>query len=134
MKVEGAELAAVIAGADAHGATFRPELHDRREAGTHRFGDSFFRQPVDNDFEDTADPPMEFATHHAQKMQEFVRWLKKQEPSAFEQLRQTGCVTEVSLFVVADVSEDAVDLALSSEFMGECVRLGLALSIMVSTP
>ena len=39
MKVEGAELAAVIAGADAHRAMFRPELHDRREARPHRLGD-----------------------------------------------------------------------------------------------
>ena len=33
MKVEGAELAAIIAGADAHRAMVRPKLHDRREAG-----------------------------------------------------------------------------------------------------
>src|SRR5262249_44115196 len=86
------------------------------------------------DFEDAADPSIEFASHHEQKMQEFVRWLKKQEPSVFENLRQTGCVTEVSLFVVANVSEEAVDLVLSPEFMVECARLGLAFSIMVSSP
>ncbi len=61
--MEGAELAAVIAGADAHRAMFRPELHDRREAGPHCFGDSAFRQPVDNDFEDAADILVETCHH-----------------------------------------------------------------------
>jgi hypothetical protein len=86
------------------------------------------------DFEDGADPPGEFASHHVQKMEEFAHWLAKQEPSVFEKLRQTGCVTEVSFFVVATVSEDALDLALSPEFMAECARLGLAVAIAVSSP
>jgi hypothetical protein len=86
------------------------------------------------DFEDTAEPSVAFASHHSERMQEFVRWLAKQQASLFESLRQTSCVTEVSLFVVTDASEDAVDLAVSPEFMAECARLGLALAITVSRP
>ena len=86
------------------------------------------------DFEDAAEPQNEFAAHHEEKLQEFARWLKKQEPSVFESLRKTGCVTEVSLFVIANVSDDAIDLALSTELIVECALLGLTLSLTVSSP
>jgi hypothetical protein len=83
------------------------------------------------DFEDAPEPADAYATHNAEKIREFVRWLGKQEPSVFANLRQMGCVTEVAIFIVA-TSEDAVDLALPPEFMVECGRLGLPLAVTVS--
>ncbi len=50
MKVEGSELAAVIAGADAARAAFRTELHDGGEAGAHGIGDGGLGEPIDHDF------------------------------------------------------------------------------------
>jgi hypothetical protein len=86
-----------------------------------------------DDFEGADDPATDFASDHSERMQEFVSWLAKQQPQMFEDLRRTGCVTEVSFFVVADGSEEAPDLTLSSELVAECARLGLSLSIMVNS-
>src|SRR5664279_6110739 len=55
MKVEGSKFTTIIASTDAYRAMFWPELDDRREAGPHRLGNGFFRQSVDDDFEDAAD-------------------------------------------------------------------------------
>src|SRR5579883_383982 len=54
MEVERSKLAAVIAGANTNRAILWPELHDCRKARAHGLGDSFYRQPVDDDFEDAA--------------------------------------------------------------------------------
>ncbi len=52
MKVEGSELAAVIAGADAARAAFRTEFDDGGETGAHGIGNGGFGEPVDDDFKD----------------------------------------------------------------------------------
>ncbi len=46
-----AELAAVIAGADAQRAALGPELDDRLQPRAHRVGDGFAGQPVDDDLQ-----------------------------------------------------------------------------------
>jgi hypothetical protein len=85
-----------------------------------------------DDFEDSDEPITDFVAHCNAKLLEFVRWLTKQSPAVFQDLRNMGCVTNMSIFVVANSTKEAIHLDLPPEFMVECGRLGLALTITVS--
>lgn len=85
-----------------------------------------------DDFEDSAEPVTAFVAHCNGKLQEFIRWLTKQSPAVFQDLCSMGCVTDMSIFIVASSNGDAIDLDLPPEFLVECGRLGLAFTITVS--
>jgi hypothetical protein len=60
-----------------------------------------------------------------------AQWLAKQSLTVFHDLRQAGFVTEVFLSVAARIESDGVNIKLTPDFLSECARLGLTISMSV---
>jgi hypothetical protein len=83
------------------------------------------------EFAPDPDPAAAHAAHTAERVRAFAVWLGRQDPAVFDDLRQAGCVTEVSVFVVGTAGE-AVAVVLPPELLAECGRLGLQLALAAS--
>jgi hypothetical protein len=66
------------------------------------------------------------------RLQEAATWLAKQSPAVFRDLREAGFTTEAFIHVVAQIETDLVAVNLPPEFLAECGRHGLTMSIATS--
>lgn len=96
-------------------------------------GKSIFVQLVSLSIGDylEADEPCEaFSADLQDQLLEAARWLQNQPPPLFDALRERGL--EADIFVGAWINGDQLDLDLPPEFIFECGKRGLPLSIVTN--
>jgi hypothetical protein len=90
---------------------------------------------VDVEFDEAPEPANAMLAALQDGLVKAAQWLAKQSPALFHELRSAGFVTDILVFVVGKVEEaTTLDLDLPPEFLAECGRLGLTVSITISTP
>jgi hypothetical protein len=82
------------------------------------------------DFANEEEPSEAFAGALEQGLNEAARWLAKQSPPVFQALREAGFVTDV--FIGAWIDLDQMDLNLPPNFLAQCGRHGLNISIITN--
>jgi hypothetical protein len=82
------------------------------------------------DFAKEEEPSEAFAAALGQGLNDAAKWLAKQSPAVFEALREAGFDTDI--FIGAWIDLDQMDLDLPPEFLLQCGRLGLLVSIITN--
>jgi hypothetical protein len=70
-----------------------------------------------------------FAAALADQLKNAAKWFAKQSASAFRELREAGYVMDIDVDILARLGHDPVKLELPADFLSECGRLGLKVSI-----
>jgi hypothetical protein len=83
-----------------------------------------------NSFSDQAEATEAFAAALKESQIVAANWLAKQESEIFQDLRDAGFITDVCIRAWIDC--DQLDLDLPPEFLSECARLGLTISIVTN--
>jgi hypothetical protein len=82
------------------------------------------------DFVKEEEPSEAFAAALREGLNSAARWLAKQSPSVFQALREAGFVTDI--FIGAWIDLDQLDLDLPPDFLVQCGRHGLTVSIITN--
>ena len=82
------------------------------------------------DFTEQDEPWESFAAALREGLANAARWMAKQSLDVFASLRAKGFGTDV--FIGAWIDSDQIDLNLPPEFLGECARLGLPISLITN--
>jgi hypothetical protein len=70
-----------------------------------------------------------FAAALGEQLKNAAKWLAKQSPTGFEELRQAGYVMGIDIDILTRVGQDPVKLDLPPEFLFECGRHGLNVAV-----
>jgi hypothetical protein len=83
-----------------------------------------------SDFSEAEEPWEAFAEELRKRLFAAKKWLQKQPTDLFATLRKKGLVTDI--FIDAWIDSDQFDLDLPPEFLSECGKHGLTLSIVTN--
>ena len=82
------------------------------------------------DYSDEDEPNEAFVAALKDSFLKVAKWLAKQSPDVFVDLRDADFVTDV--FIGAWIDSDQIDLDLPPEFLTECGRHGLTISLITN--
>ncbi len=82
------------------------------------------------DYSGAGEPTEAFVAALKEALLKAAKWLAKQSPEVFQALRGAGFVTDV--FIGAWIDSDQLDLDLPPEFLAECGRHGLTISLITN--
>lgn len=80
-------------------------------------------------FEKSEKPVDAFEVALQDELKAAAKWLAKQSPAAFQELREAGYVMNIDINILARVGQDPLNLELPPELLFECGRHGLKVSI-----